>query len=87
MKNREYRTASGRRSTVSSNEHTVWFGEEVEMEKGGKEGGREVAEKKDDTEAGRDEVDIRKEELDDAEAEIVKGKEEAEEKVVIVSEE
>lgn len=44
MKNREYRTASGRRSVVSSNEHTVWFGGEV------------VA-KKDDIETGRDKVE------------------------------
>lgn len=80
-KNREYSTASGRRRAASSNEHTVWFEEEVE------EGGREVAVKNDDMESGRDEIETGREELDDAEAERLKGNDEAEEKVVIVSEE
>lgn len=57
------------------------------MEKGEEGGGREVAEKEDDNETGRDEVEMGIEELDDAEAERVKGKEVAEEKAVIVSEE
>lgn len=73
----------GRRRAVSSNTQTVWFWEtteEVEVGKGVEERGREVADTggwEDDTEAGRDE----------AETERVKGKEEAEENVVIVSEE
>lgn len=73
-KNREYRTASGKRRALSSKEHTtVWSPESTEEE----EGGREVA-AKDDIETGREEVEIGREELDDADAERVKGTEVAE---------
>lgn len=86
-KNREYRTARGRRRAWSSNVHTVLFEEsteEVEMEKGDEWGGRDVAANKDDIETGREEVEIGREELGDAAAERVKGKDEADEKGLIV---
>lgn len=83
-KNNEYRTASGRRRASSLIEHRVWFGATEEVETEG--GGREVVKKKEDIETGRDGVAIGREELDDAEAERVKGKEAAEEKEVLVAE-
>lgn len=56
--------------------------EVVEKEKGEEEVEREVAEMEDDVDIEKDEVKIGREELDDVEAERVKGEEE--EKVVIV---
>ncbi len=67
MKNREYKTASDRRRVLSSNEHTVWFAEEVEVDKG---------------EEGEERVEMGREELGEK-----KGKGEADEKAVIVSDE
>ncbi len=64
MKNREYKTASDRRRVLSSNEHTVWFAKEVEVEK------------------GEERVEMGREELGEK-----KGKGEADEKAVIVSDE
>lgn len=81
-KNREYRIASGRRRTWSSNEH-VWFELTADGEMEGVE--KEVAEEKDGIKTERVELEREREELNEAEAERVKG-EKAEELVVILSE-
>ena len=81
----------GKRRLESSNVQIVWFRDtasegEMEVGKGAEERRWGVAVNKDDTETGRTEAGIGREELDDAEAERVKGKEEAERTMVTGSE-